>query len=234
MEHPEWYHGHMPQSVSSNTTSILELLLRLLLGNSSVVLDLLFDIFQRLPVFKSLPGMYEVLAYTAELELCDPAGAVAVYNKTQRVRFLQNNIIAYQDTAWGDGEIFADYQCSPGIAVDRYREGHRYNVLISLHETKHRNDETTFRIKRTIHRGFTTKVEEFVTDIEHRTRHLTLRLIFPPSRQPTTVTLIEKNTRRSKSLETADRQPLPDGRVKYTWETKTPRLFEAYILRWEW
>lgn len=85
-------------------------------------------------------GLYEVLAHTSTLELCDPQGKRAIYKKNQRVRFLQNNTIVYQDMAWGDGDIFAEYDCTPGVPVDRYQEGHRWQVLISLRETKNRGD----------------------------------------------------------------------------------------------
>jgi hypothetical protein len=41
------------------------------------------------------------------------------------VRYLQDNMIAYQDQAWGDGEILVDYRRIPGTPVDRYRSGHK-------------------------------------------------------------------------------------------------------------
>ena len=159
--------------------TIFELIRRWLHSNPATVIDLLFDVFQHIPILRSLPGMYEVLAYEAILELCDEDGMTALYTKRQHVRFLQNNIIAYLDTAWGDGDIFADYRCSPGVPVDCYREGHRYTILISLRETKRRDDELTFHINRKIRNGFTNHVEEFVTEIDHRTRGLALQLIFP-------------------------------------------------------
>ena len=68
-------------------------------------------------------GMYEILDYDSVLELKDRRGRVAVLKRRQKVRFLRDNIIAYQDQAWGDGELFAEYKCSPGVAVDRYRDG---------------------------------------------------------------------------------------------------------------
>jgi hypothetical protein len=220
------------RGISSN--SLPGMILRLLLQDPSAVLDLLFDLFQRIPIFKSLPGMYEVLDYEARLELKDGKGKTAVYSKHQLVRFLQDHIIAYQDIAWGDGDIFADYKCSPGVEVDRYREGHRYNILISLRETKQRGDETTFRIERTIRNGFTQKVEQFQTEIDNRTNKLSLSVISPRSRLPVKVDLIELNTRRTSTLDREHHQVLPDGRHKYIWKTSSPRLYEAYILRWGW
>lgn len=213
---------------------IFSTILKVLVSNPSVMLDLLFDVLQRIPVVKSLPGMYEVLDYKAQLTLKDKRGAVAVYSKQQRVRFLQDNIIAFQDQAWGDGEIFAAYQCSPGVEVDRYRDGHRYNILISLRETKHRDDQLTFHIQRTIKDGFTQEVEEFQTEVDHRTRQMRLSVVFPTTRLPTSVKLIEQNTKRSQDLDSRHRYILPDGNHEYVWQTDKARLYEAYIIRWVW
>ncbi len=64
-------------------------------------------------------GMYEVLEYESVLELKDDVGKEAKFRKRELVRYRQNNIIAYQDHAWGDGEILIDYRCTPGVVVDQ-------------------------------------------------------------------------------------------------------------------
>lgn len=215
-------------------TVMLNLLLELLARHHVTLLNLLFDVLQRLPAVRKLPGIYEVLEYQAELELKDSKGHTAIYRKRQRVRFLQDNIIAYQDTAWGDGEIFADYRCSPGVEVDRYREGNHFNILISLRETKHRDDLETLEIERTIHNGFVTDVEYFQVDIIHRTRLLSCGVVFPKSRLPKRVSVIAENSKRSVELGPEARQVLPDRRVRYEWQSASPKLFESYLLRWEW
>ena len=46
-------------------------------------------------------GMYEILEYDSVLELCDPKGKTAVFKRHQRVKFLQDDVIAFQDHAWG-------------------------------------------------------------------------------------------------------------------------------------
>jgi hypothetical protein len=53
-------------------------------------------------------------------------------------------VIAFEDYAWGDGDVLAEYKCSPGFEADRYLEGDRWNILISLRETKHRGDVQDF------------------------------------------------------------------------------------------
>lgn len=179
-------------------------------------------------------GLYEVVDYQSTLELKDTKGHIAVLHKRQHVRFLQDNIIAYQDKAWGDGEIFADYKCSVGKPVDTYRDGHRYNILISLRGTKQRGNEEHFHIERTIKDGFTQEIEDLQTDIDHSTGKLSLRVIFPPERLPKKISVIEQNTSHSHVLSEEHKHTLPDQRLQVTWMTDRPKLFEAYILRWEW
>ena len=109
----------------------------------------LLDLYPRLRQW--LPGtsdLYEMLDYESTLELCDTKGATARFQKRQRVKFLQNNIIAFEDYVWGDGDVLAAYACSPGVVADRYQEGDRWNILISLRETKHKGDITEFHIER--------------------------------------------------------------------------------------
>lgn len=216
------------------TSTILRLLVPLLGSDLLEVLSFLLRLAARVLSLKAHEGMYEVLEYETRLELLDEKGEKAVLHKRERVRFLQNNIIAYQDQAWGDGEIFADYQCSPGVAVDRYREGHRYRILIALHATKNRNDVEEFRIERTIKRGFTKKVEDFQIEIDHATRRFSISVVFPRQRHPRQVVLMERNATRQMPLSADHQQTLPDGRQQYTWRTAKARLYEAYILRWEW
>jgi hypothetical protein len=89
-------------------------------------------------------GLYEVLVYESTLELLDTRGEKARFKKRQRVKFLQDHIIAYQDQAWGDGEFLLNYRCIPGVPVDRYRIGHKTIILISLREVKQRGSVDEF------------------------------------------------------------------------------------------
>jgi hypothetical protein len=38
----------------------------------------------------------------------DPEGKRATFKKREKVRYLQDNVIACQDQAWGDGDILKD------------------------------------------------------------------------------------------------------------------------------
>lgn len=200
--------------------------------NVALVIDLWKLVARFLPA--SYQGLYEVSEYDAELEICDPQGRVAIYRKRSKVTYLQNQVFSYRDMAWGDGEIFADYECSPGIAVDRFQEGHRWHVLISLRETRNRGDKEEILIKRTIRDGFTKPSESFQVEVNHEMSELTASIIFPAERLPRRVTLIEQNRNRTTQLGAEHSIDLPDGRQQIRWHTDQPRLFEAYILRWQW
>ena len=179
-------------------------------------------------------GMYEVLEYESTLELHDKGGKKATFKKRKKVRYLQNNIIAYQDYGWGDGEYFLDYKSRPGVLVDRYKAGFKTYILLSLREVKNRGDVDEFHIQWKIKNGFLKSDGFWETDVSSRTRHMKVRVIFPKSRPPQSVRLVENNIRRTTNLGRDSIQQLPDGRWQVTWEKNRPRLYEHYIIRWDW
>ena len=81
-------------------------------------------------------GMYEILDYESTLEIVDARGDTAVLRRREVIRFLQDNVVAIHDHAWGDGQIFADYSCQPRTPVESYKDGSKFDVSISLRETK--------------------------------------------------------------------------------------------------
>jgi hypothetical protein len=179
-------------------------------------------------------GIYEVLEHVATLELKDRGGKQAKVRKRQKVRYRQNNIIAYQDQAWGDGESLINYRCSPGRVVDRWRPGNKTYLLISLRDAKRRGDEEEFRMEWGIRNGFLRTSELWETGVGHRTKQLEIQAIFPKNRPPQKV-WIEEHLRRRKHLLGADALVrLVDQRWLVSWEKKKPRLNERYQLHWEW
>jgi hypothetical protein len=179
-------------------------------------------------------GLYEVLEYESTLELLDSSGKLARYSKRQQVRYLQNNIIAYQDQAWGDGEILVNYRCSPGVPVDRYKLGHKTLILISLREIKQLGDMDEFNIQWEMKNGFRQAQESWETEISHTTRKAKIQVIFPQDRPPTRAIFIEASRQLGKIALNENRRQLPDGRWQVTWEIHRPRLSERYILKWSW
>jgi hypothetical protein len=182
---------------------------------------------------RSHRGLYEVLEYESTLELKDRQGKKATFRKREKVRYLQDNVIGYQDQAWGDGEILLNYRCTPGTPVDRYRSGYKTFILISRREVKNKGDVDEFNIGWDIRQGFLQHTGYWETHVTHQTRHLRVNVVFPKSRPPQRATLIESNRQRSHDLG-KKAQLLPNGRWRVSWQTHRPRLYENYVLQWEW
>ena len=179
-------------------------------------------------------GMYEVLDYESTLELKDKEGEKATLRKRERVRYLQDNIIAYQDQAWGDGKILQDYRSSPGTPVDQYRAGHKTYVLISLRELREKGNVDEFNIEWTLLDGFLKKNGFWGTAINHKTKKIRVHISLPKDRPPIKTSISETNLQRTHALGEESRRKMPDGRWMISWEKKNPKLYENYVLNWEW
>lgn len=221
-----------------STKSSSSLLIRRLLSSFSLewvaaLFELLHHMRQVLS-HKHPDGMYEILDYDSTLELKDVKGNAAIFKRHQKVRFLQDHVIAFQDHAWGSGDIFADYKTSKGLAVDRYQEGDRWNVLISLRETKSKNDIEDFYIERTVKNGFTEQEEWRQVEVWYKTHRLRLTVIFPKGRHCRRAVLHTRANNRTIVLGHEHFQLLPDRRQMLRWEAKHPRQAEVYTIRWKW
>lgn len=179
-------------------------------------------------------GIYEILEYETSLELLDSQGRHANFYKRQTVRFLQDNIISFQDHAWGDGDLFAGYRCSPGVVADCYQQGDRWNILISLRETKSRGDVVKFNIVSSPHNSYKKDEEWQQVELRHRTHELRMNIIFPADRHCRRATLHQRGNNRTTVLGQDHFSALPDGRQTLTWETTKVRHLEVYTLRWQW
>jgi len=208
------------------------------LGSLNQVLVILLDyLYQKGKTYLQKlisPGMYEVLNYETILEILDAKGKRAILKKKEKVKFTQNNIIAYQDQAWGDGKILLNYKCTPGTPVDRYRSGYKNHILISLREVKNKGDIDEFFIEWGIQDGFLVNNGFWSTEINQRTKQIVIQIIFPKRRPPLRIWILEKNTQRTHILDVKGKKQLPDGRWLVNWEKNQPRLYEHYILNWEW
>jgi hypothetical protein len=179
-------------------------------------------------------GMYEVLDYESTLELLDDKGKKASFKKKMKVRYLQDETIAFQDFAWGDGEILVDYKSSPGWAVDQHRSGYKTYILLSLREVKNQGDIDYYQISWGILNGFLTPDGYWSTEVSHRMKRVRVNVVFPRSRPPNRVFLEENNRRKTMFLDEKFWKRLSDGRWRVTWEVDKPKLYENYVIRWDW
>jgi len=179
-------------------------------------------------------GMYDILDYRSTLDLHDETGERATISRYQMIRFLQDNVVAIHDHAWGDGDLFAKYHCQPGTAVDFYRDGSRWNVLISLRETKNRGDTIPFTVERTIEDGFLKKSEWLETEVDHLTSRLHLSIIFPRTRPCLRATLTRKTAGKTEVVDERHFKTLASGRQELSLTVGRPKLHECYTIKWDW
>lgn len=118
--------------------------------------------------------------------------------------------------------------------ADRYQEGDRWNILISLRETKSKGDVTEFYIEHTVRNGFQKDEEWMQTEIRRRTRRLQMEIVFPHERRCRRAILQQRTHNRVIELGPDHFRTLPDGRQLLIWESTKLRPYDIYTLRWQW
>ncbi|MBV5343243.1 hypothetical protein JZU68_06400, partial [bacterium] len=114
-----------------------------------------------------------------------------------------------------------NYSCSLGIPVDEYRLGHKTYKLISLREFRNKGDTDEFIFKWGMREGFLAATGFWGTAINHRTKKVTIKVVFPKDRPPLRMSITESNMRRTRILGKEAQQILPDGRPMIVWENTT-------------
>ena len=178
--------------------------------------------------------MYEVMDYQSTLEILDPRGMVAKFNKTEKVRFLQDNVIAIQDQLWGVNKRIFDYKCTPGVPVDFYTSGHKTLVIISLREIQSKGDGLDLNMQWYLKGDRIGKKGIWETYVNQYTRKIKLNILFPEERPPIRVWIKEGNRKKVIEIEKNTITKLPDKQWQLTWEKKNPILYETYSMKWEW
>ncbi len=182
----------------------------------------------------SAEGMYEALKYNITYEIKDNKGKEAHFHKQEEVRYLQDNIFCYLDPAWGEGKFLQNYQCSPGVKVDEYKLGHKTISVISLRGMRQRGQEEEINVRWDSYNSFLNSSEYCEAEIYHRTKQFSMQVIFPKDRPPLKASIFENTRRERRPLKDGEIRKLPDGKWRIRWETDKPRLYERYILSWDW
>lgn len=180
--------------------------------------------------------IFEVLDHFGQWEIQDAQGQSVVLSKRLKVRFLQNHVLAIDDPAWGDGELFAEYSCQPGEAVDRFRAGPEWRTLISLREFRNKGDIEEFLIRRRITGGFTQDEEWVAIETGRTIGAIHAEIIFPKERKPDPGTLRweRRSDRQVHHLTAEALSYLDDGRQCLTFRLDRPRMGEIYTIKWRW
>jgi hypothetical protein len=107
-------------------------------------------------------------------------------------------------------------------------------VLISLRETRQRDEIQDFHIERVVKNGFTSSQEWQQAEIRHKTRHLKLSVLFPKTRPCLRAWIRLRSRNRVSALGSEHFQLLPSGRQLLSWETRNVSPLEVFTLRWQW
>ena len=187
-----------------------------------------------IPLGGGYQALYEVLHFAVTLELRDPRGQTAVLEREQALRVLQDGVVGLYHQVWGEGELFDDYQVEPGIVADRFQCGAHHITLISLRQIKNRGDVLRLWIRRQVKRGWTQPEEWLEIAVNHRTRYVRVRVVFPAARPPGHVALTEEGTGAVQELDQRSWSVDEQGRTVIAWQKRAPILGETYLLRWSW
>jgi hypothetical protein len=225
---------NQPTTPANLAQQLSELLLATLTSNWQAIVARLWGLWRSLCGKRADRDLYEILDYDLVLDLKDNEGRLAIFRRRQKVRFLQDHVIAYQDEAWGDGDVVAGYKCTPGVPVDFFRIGPRRLMLISLRQTKNRDDVMEFNIERKVKNGFTGQEEWLEVETRYPTRRLRISVLFPKGRPCQRARLVERRADRTTNLGAEHFGQTGDGRQVVAWETTKPVQHESYTISWTW
>ncbi|MBE0573384.1 hypothetical protein IH575_00570, partial [Candidatus Dojkabacteria bacterium] len=97
-----------------------------------------------------------------------------------------------------------------------------------------KGDVDEFNIEWDMRNGFLKPTGFWGTAINHPTKRIKIVVVFPIDRPPLHLSVFEKNLQRTRLLTKDVQKKIPDGRQAIIWEKVNPRLYEDYILSWEW
>lgn len=172
---------------------------------------------------------YEILDYQAALILDDPNGYRATFQRTQRVRFLQDGVSALLDHFWGDGVILTDYQNTAGSIGDTFKDAGVRHLMVELARAMGKGEMLTFAVERTAMIGFTASEEWLETTFDHPIGNIDQRIIFPKERPCQQAELVIGDQAMPISLIT-----MRDGRVLLRTRVPDPKADTVYTIRWRW
>ena len=108
-------------------------------------------------------------------------------------------------------DLFADYACSPGVAVDCYQDGYKWKFSSRCARASSAGMSLNFSGEEDRRRLYQC-AEWFQTELNCRARHLRLSIIFPRNRLCQQATLVERNRNRTTELGPSCFSWLADGR----------------------
>jgi hypothetical protein len=177
-------------------------------------------------------GPFVVLEETTTWDLTRDNAREAVVTKNQLVRF-NHSMIAHTEYAWGDGELFADFQCDYGRLVDRVKDGDKEYIIIALPAERVRGEEARLVSHRTVRNGFPADSEWMNWELRYKSYRSTLVMRFDLARPPKNLRYRRESD--GKTLKADEKSVSDEGGARvFRLSERAPYPGEEYQIRWDW
>lgn len=182
------------------------------------------------PLFgRAAPPPYEVESFEATLFVHDRDGHHATYRKRERVRFTHHDVRVVAEREWGGGRQFLGHRTTHGRVLSHRRIGSEQRHAVELAQPGRKGELRTLSSTRTIRDGFRFPKDRWLeTEVDHLTKRLTMRVVFPPGLRPrgARFSSLHEGTR---SLQV---KPFVDGGTVLSLVVKNPPIGERYTISW--
>lgn len=192
-------------------------------------------IFAAATAYTAGEGLYTYVEADDEWDIQDDGGQLAINTKRRKIKYLQDEVFAIRDYAWGTGTIGpAKVKAGPGRAVRDYTRDNRHHTIILLDGIRKRGNEDEFTIVREFKGSFVDPATESVQlDVLHTTDVVRSKIVFPAGRPPTRAWV----TRKEGQVEVQDPltpEPAGGGRQQIAWSRERPPRYAVFTIGWTW
>lgn len=177
---------------------------------------------------------YSVLSHETTWDIVETDGSLVCATRVKEIRFDQNNVFALYDFSTGDGDRTVEY--SPGKRVSTF-SGHGGKVydLIDLGRIYNRGERIEFKVTRTVRDGFLADRELVAVDTRDATERMTLKVLWPSDRPPTSLILGRGTPSHDwKNEDVLADLEHEDGRPFYRVDIYSPEKGGSTTIEWEW
>ncbi|MFN0072421.1 MAG: hypothetical protein ACKVVP_13135 [Chloroflexota bacterium] len=172
---------------------------------------------------------YTVVSFHGVLDLADKTGRLAVFHRTQEVRFQQQGVGAILDHFWGSGVANVAYSTTAGALGELIHDGGVRHQVIELPKPMWRGDDFAFATERTMMETFMTTDSYFELVIDHPLQQLSHAVLFPKARPCQQAVLVVGASRQALAI---DR--LPGGKTLVRVDLPKAEAHTAYRIEWVW
>jgi hypothetical protein len=177
---------------------------------------------------------YSVLSHETTWDIAESDGSLVYATRVKQIRIDQNNVFALYDFSNGDGDRTIEY--SPGKCVSKFiGHGGKDYDLIDLGRIYNRGERLDFKVKRTVRDGFLADRELVAVDTRDATERMTLKILWPADRPPTSLILGRGTPSHDWKNEDVLNEVKKEGeRPTYRVDIYSPDKGGSTTIEWEW